>query len=147
MEANEQSERARVCAVARSFSGTPYHHFGMLKGIGVDCATLLVMVYREAGVVNVEDPASYSPQFFLHRSEEKYLAEILQYAHEITEKDAKPGDVVVWKIGRSFAHGAIIIDPGWPAIIHALSDAKMVIEDRGDGGRLADKERKFFSRW
>ncbi len=143
----EAEERAEVCRVARTFARTPYHHFGMIKGVGVDCATLLAMVYREAGIVDVEDPAAYSPQFFLHRSEEKYLAEIVKYAREITEAEAKPGDVVVWKIGRTFAHGAIILDPGWPAIIHALSDAGFVTEDRGDGGRLAGREHRFFSRW
>lgn len=35
----EQEERARFVATALSYVGTPYHHHGRLKGIGVDCAT------------------------------------------------------------------------------------------------------------
>lgn len=116
----------------------------MLKGVGVDCATLLVLAAREAGIVAVDDPAAYSPQWFLHRSEEKYLAEIEKYAHRV-DAPTGPGDVVVFKIGRTFAHGGIITE--WPNMVHALSEARMVIEDRWDAGRLADREHLFYSRW
>lgn len=141
----EAEERAAVVAEARKWIGTPYHHAAMIRGVGVDCATLLAAVYSDAGVVDVPALLPYSPQFFLHRSDEKYLAEVMKYAHETT--DPKPGDIVVYKMGRSFAHGAIIVDPGWPAIIHAVQEAGMVYEDRGDAGRLAGREHRFFTRW
>lgn len=140
----EADERAKVVEVAKSFVRTPYHHRGMLKGVGVDCATLLVLVYREAGIVPVEDPAAYAPQWYMHHSEEKYLAEIEKYAHRIPAPTG-PGDVVVFKIGRAYAHGGIITE--WPNIVHAISEAKMVIEDRYDAGRLAGREHLFYSRW
>lgn len=142
---SEQEERQRVVQVARSWIATPYHHMAMVKGVGVDCAMLVIAVFREAGVVSPEDVQPYSPQWFLNRGEEKYLHEIRKYAHETT--DPKPGDIAVYKIGRLFAHGAIIVDPGWPVIVHALSQARAVIEDRGDGGTLAGKEHLFFTRW
>lgn len=138
-------QRREVVRVAHSFERTPYHHHGYLKGVGVDCATLLILVFREAGVVSAGQVVDYSPQWFLHHGEEKYLAELTKYAREITQAEALIGDVVVFKTGRTFAHGGIIIEPGWPAIIHASPEAKMVIQDRGDGGRLADREKKFFS--
>ncbi len=142
---SEAEERARVVTVARSWILTPYHHHGRLKGVGVDCATLLLEVFAEAGIVPALATPAYSPQHFLHRSVEKYLAEITKYAHETSEP--KPADIVVYKMGRTFSHGGIVVDPGWPAIVHADGAARMVIEDIGDGGRFADRERKFFSRW
>jgi cell wall-associated NlpC family hydrolase len=117
----------------------------MIKGVGVDCAMILIAVFREAGVVSAGDVVEYSPQWFLHHSEEKYINELSKYAREITEAEALPGDVVVYKTGRTYAHGGIIINPGWPAIIHASPEAKMVIQDRGDGGRMGDRPRRFFT--
>lgn len=145
MTEDEAAGRARVVAAARSFIGTPYHHNAMLKGIGVDCATLIVLVYREAGFT-VADPPPYAPQWFLHRDEELYLAEIGKYARRI-EGPPQPGDLAVFKMGRTYSHGAVVVDPAWPAVVHALGDARAVIEDRGDGGRLANRPRLFYSPW
>jgi len=137
-------QRARVCAVARTFIGTPYHHNGCLKGVGVDCATLLVLVYREAGFT-ITDPPPYPPQFFMHRDRERYLEEIDRYCRRV---DAPaPGDIVVYRLGRTYAHGAIILEGGWPAIVHANARARAVIEDRGDGGRIGVAPRRFYSPW
>lgn len=140
----EAEERAHVVEVARTWIRTPYHDRAAIKGVGVDCAMLLVAVYSDAGIVPVEDPGHYSSQWYLHHSEEKYLAEVEKYAHQI-EGPPKPGDVVVYKVGRAFAHGGIVTD--WPNIIHAVKEANMVIEDRWDAGRLAGREHRFYSRW
>lgn len=139
-----EKERQEIVRVALSWERTPYHHHAMLKGIGVDCAMILIAVFNEAGVVSAEK-VGYSPQWYLHHGEEKYLNELTKYAHEITEAEALPGDVVVYKTGRAYSHGAIIIYPGWPDMIHASPSAGRVVRDRGDGGSLANKPRKFFS--
>lgn len=143
---SETEERALVVQIAHSWERTPYHHNAMIKGVGVDCAMLVIAVFKEAGIVEASQ-VDYLPQWFMNRGEEKYLNELQKYATEITEAEAQLGDVVAYKMGRTFSHGAIIIEPGWPAIIHAHQEARMVIQDRGDGGRLADRERKFFTRW
>ena len=57
----------------------------------------------------------------------------------------EPGDVALYRMGRAFAHGAIIVDPGWPAIVHANAAAKAVVLGRGDEGRLAGRAMRFFS--
>lgn len=142
----DAEERALVVQVALTWERTPYHHNAMIKGVGVDCAMLVIAVFKEAGIVEASQ-VNYLPQWFMHKGEEKYLTEVQKYADEISEAQALPGDVVAYKMGRTFSHGAIIINPGWPAIIHAHQEARMVIQDRGDGGRLADRERRFFSRW
>lgn len=144
---SEQEARSRVDAVAQTYIATPFHDHGEVKGAGVDCATLLKCVFVEAGIVKPFTLDHYSPQFFLHQGEERYLGWIQKFAREIPIENKQIGDVVVYKIGKCFAHAAIIVSPGWPAIIHAHYGSRCV--RRGDGYRpmLGTKvlDVKFFS--
>lgn len=101
---------------------------------------LLVRVYQAAGLVPEFDPRPYSPQWHLHRGEEKYLEALL--AHAVEVEAPEPGDIVVYKVGRCFAHGAIVIE--WPTIIHAHMAAGNVELADGTQAWLAERERKFF---
>lgn len=107
--------RSKVLAVARTWLGTPYHPGGRVKGAGCDCLTLLAEVYAEAGVLPRVHVPYYPSDWHLHRSAERYLEGLSQYAHEISVPEA--GDIALWKIGRCFSHGAIVVK--WPNIIHA----------------------------
>lgn len=149
MDDIENQERDRVISEARTWLRTPYHHCAKVKGHGVDCATLLKCVFENVGQVPPIDIPDYSPQWFLHRDAELYMERVMMHAKEIAEKDAQFADVVLWKMGRTFAHGAIIMPPGWPSIIHADSDSGCVVLGRGIDGRLGDvkRPRKFFTRW
>lgn len=129
----EAAERARVVEAARSWLGCPYHHNAMIKGVGVDCATLLIAVYNEAGVVAgpVEVPP-YSPQWHLHHDENKYTDFIRQFAAEV-DRSPQPGDIVVWKFHRAFAHGGIV--SSWPRVIHAFI-GRGVFEDDAEANQM-----------
>jgi cell wall-associated NlpC family hydrolase len=139
--------RARVDAVARSFIGTPYHDHGEVKGAGVDCAKLLLMVYVEAGLIDYVDVGHYSPQFFLHGHEERYLGWVTRFAREIPREAAGVGDIVLYRIGHVFAHGAIVVAPGWPHIVHAHYAARRVRRGFGDSVHLGTRilDVKWFS--
>jgi NlpC/P60 family putative phage cell wall peptidase len=145
MDDIEASARARVVAAARRWLSTPYHDGAMVHGHGVDCAMLARAVYAEAGVIPPIPIEPYSPQWYLHRSEEKYLAYVLDYSREIPEAEAQPGDIVLYQYGRCFSHGAIIVDPAWPSIIHAYKQARCVTLGEGKGGDLAVRLRRFFT--
>jgi len=151
MDAKEQSQRASVVAEARSWVGCPYHHFGRIKGVGADCATLLAETYARSGLIPLLVIPEYSPQWFMHQSEELYMDLVLRHARPT---DAPlPGDVVLWKVGRCFAHGGIVVEPGWPAIIHAYKPAGIVLEANGTDAALAQhksgkpREVRFFTLW
>ena len=108
--------RAAVVAETLSWLGTPYHHLAAVKRAGVDCAMLLVAVYQAVGLVPLSfDPRPYAPQWFLHRSRELYLEHLALWAGPVT--DPGPGDVAVYRFGRTAAHGAIIIDE--QQLVHA----------------------------
>jgi uncharacterized protein YijF (DUF1287 family) len=70
---------------------------------------------------------------------------VMDRAREV--ETPQPGDVVLYRIGRCFAHGGIVVEPGWPTIVHAYARAGRVLLDDGSAGDLARRERKFFSRW
>ncbi len=67
----------------------------------------------------------------------------------------EPGDIVLWKFGRCFSHGAIIVE--WPTIIHAYVGQRCTLENgwadwlNTVGENTADigqrRQRKFFSYW
>lgn len=133
----EGQARKRVCEIAKSYLNTPYHNRGRVKGAGVDCATLLLNVYVEAGLVEDFDPGPYSPQFFLHRGDPIYLQIVERFAREV--EAPLPGDIVMYWVGRQFAHGAIVLS--WPQIIHAYLPSHCVCMGEGDNAEFADVEK------
>jgi NlpC/P60 family putative phage cell wall peptidase len=146
---SEEQQRDAVDRIAREWIGTPFHDCAEVKGAGVDCATLIKCVYTEAGLVAPFELEPYSPQFFLHSSEERYLGIVSRYAHEIPKERVRHGDIVLYKIAKCFAHGAIVIKPGWPSIIHAHFGAALVRRGFGTSVHLGSPilDMKFFSAW
>lgn len=140
------SDREKVIEVARSYLGTPFHDGARLKGVGIDCAQLLAAVYSEAALIESPKIEPYSPQFMLHRDEPLFEQHVLKFAHEIDEAAAQMGDIVLYQVGRSFAHGAIIVD--WPRwIIHAFKSFRAVAETGAFDADLRGRKTKFFSMW
>jgi cell wall-associated NlpC family hydrolase len=154
---SEDAERAAVVEAARSWLGTPYRHMGRVKGAagGVDCATLLAEVFYEAGVTDRIDIEHYPRDWHLHRSDERYRDFVERYATRI-DPPPKPGDIVLWRFGRCYSHGAIVA--AWPVVIHAYLNAVCVMEDaeaatwlnvvsesHHDAGK--PRPRLFYTRW
>jgi len=124
---DHMDQRRMVVDEALTWLGTPHHHQGRVKGAvgsprpgGVDCLMLMGEVFHRAGLMDQVPLIEYPPDGHLHHSDELVIDWISRYAFRITEEEALPGDVVLYKYGRRFAHGAIIIFPGWPRIIHAV---------------------------
>lgn len=134
-----------VVAEAMTWLRTPYHPRGRVKGHGVDCVTFPVLVYAAVYGKEPSVPAKYSVQWHMHHDEEKYLAHVLEYADPIDSPE--PGDFVLWRFGRAFSHGGIIID--WPLVIHAHMENGVTLDDADAAGIFKMKngdlrERKFF---
>ena len=136
--------RARVVSAARAWLGTPYHHAADLKGIGVDCAMILVRVFCDLGLVPPFDPRPYVKDWMMHRDDERYLGFLLARAREVEAPD--PGDVVLFRVGRCFAHGGIVTESEPLTLVHAYSPARCVVEERLAGHPdLGARPRKFFA--
>jgi cell wall-associated NlpC family hydrolase len=140
---DELAIRAAIVAEAISWEGTPYHSHARIKGAGVDCAQLPAAVYSAAGCMPIVHPV-YSEQWMMHRDDEIYLSEIRRFAREIAIEAIQPGDLVVWKFGRTYSHSAIVIDP--PLVIHAVLKGRAVIRADIDGDEdLRSRPRMAFS--
>jgi hypothetical protein len=114
--------------------------------------TIIAETYAEAGLIAPVKLPHYSPDFFKHRSAELYLQGVLQYTAEV--ETANPGDIVLWKYGRCFSHGAIVTD--WPNIIHAhvgrccmleSIDAATWLKYTGEKTPVQLRPMKIFSFW
>src|SRR5580692_7984880 len=121
--------RADVVAEARSWRKTPYAMAQCVKGAGIDCALLIWKCYSDLGLIDSPDPRPYSSDWMLHKSEEKFLNIVMAHAREITASEAEPGDVVLFKLGRCYAHGGIITVQKPLTIVHAFAQAKRVVEE------------------
>ncbi len=143
MTADEQ--RQAVIDEALSWQRTPHHNGARIKGQGVDCGQFPIAVYHAVGLMPAIPDLRYKHDFHLHRDREWYK-EIADAHGKQLPADQLPGpaDFCLYKIGRVFSHGAIVIK--WPRIIHAAVNIGVVL-DEGDQGRLAKKEVIFYTLW
>ncbi len=141
----EAEGRAAVAGEARTWLGTPYAHRQRARGLGVDCAQFPLAVYTAAGVIAPVDVGAYSTQWHLHRSRELYIEWVGRFAREIGREQAQPGDFAVWRYGRTFSHGAIVLAP--PRVIHAVRDIGVTLDDWTADEALKTRPMRVFSLW
>jgi cell wall-associated NlpC family hydrolase len=136
------AQRDNIVRAAKEWLGTPYHHHAQIKHAGADCAMFPLAVYQECGVLPREyRPPEYSVQWHLHRSEELYLKEIEKFVVEI-DAPPQPADFIVFQFGRTFSHGAIVVD--WPIVIHSYIPHGVLLSDALRDGELLSREYKCF---
>ncbi|MDE1988904.1 MAG: hydrolase [Betaproteobacteria bacterium] len=117
---------------------TLYHHAADIKSVGVDCAMLLVRVFCDLGLAPAFDPRPYPHDWMLHRSEERFLGWVEQFAVRVDEP--APGRVAIFRFGRCASHGGILCDGGM--MIHADLRAGRVIRSE-----LATYAHRLHSIW
>lgn len=130
----------KIIEEAKTWLKTPYHHEGNIKGVGVDCAMILVEVYSAVGATAWFDPRPYPRQWMLHRSEERYLEWMLKYADEV--HDPRPGDMVLVRIGRTLSHSGIVIDGA--KVIHACANEGLVTWGNLNQPPFSGREKHFY---
>lgn len=153
---DEIDQRVAVVREARRWVGTPFHHHANVIGAGIDCAHLLLEAHCGAGLAPRFDAGAYPHDWHMHRDEERFLAKLEEYLHRIDEDErsigerpaefrARPGDVLIWRYGRTFSHGAIC--SLWPMIIHASFPARSCLEESVMGGILEERPMRVYSFW
>lgn len=138
------AKRQEIVAEAESWIGTPFHHEARRKGPkgGVDCGQLLIGVYGKLGYMPENfKVAHYPPDFAAHKNVEWYLSILEEFGEQVSMP--RPGDAVLFKWGRLFSHGGIVVE--WPIIVHAWAPTKSVLRYNAEFNPLASKERRFYS--
>lgn len=151
MATTEAEQRAAVLAEARKWISTPYHNCADIRGVGVDCGMLLCRVFVDTGLVAPFDPRPYPFDWFLHRTEEKYLGFITARGVELAAgATAQPGDIIVMRFGRCYSHGGIITRTDPFTMVHAYYPARRCLEEEiRHNPSLMDAARKprYFTHW
>lgn len=141
----EQEQRQAVITEALTWQRTPHRNGARIKGVGVDCGQFPIAVYSSLGLMPPIETARYRHDFHLHRDTEWYKSICDANGTPLAEGILPdPGDFALYKVGRVFAHGAIVIK--WPRMIHAMVNVG-VVQDEGDQGFLGDKKRIFYTLW
>lgn len=105
---------ADIVVKAREYLGTPWQHQGRRKGLGVDCAGLIICVAHELGLSEF-DVTDYG-----RTPNPQRMGELLDaHMDRVFVSQAEPGDVLWMAFDADPQHLAIVTDIG---IIHALSN-------------------------
>lgn len=111
--------REAVVAEARLWLGTPYRHQASVRQVGADCLGVVRGVWR--GLLGAEPQAApaYTPDWAEALGEETLLEAARRHLVEIACGDARPGDVLLFRmgLGSPAKHAAIV--SGDDRIIHA----------------------------
>jgi NlpC/P60 family putative phage cell wall peptidase len=111
--------REAVLAEAREWIGTPYQHQASVKRVGCDCLGLVRGVWRALYGEEPEATPAYTPDWAERTGAETLLAAAQNYLRQVAVVDARPGDVLLFRMdARSpVKHAAILDDEA--RIIHA----------------------------
>lgn len=156
MLADNLDQRLAVVAEARSWLGTPYHHRAAIRGVGVDCALLLLEAFASAQIIDRFDVDPYTCDWHLHRGEERYLNHVEGFTRRLDlpgeeirhfPKDFSldPATILMWRVGRTYSHGGIVTT--WPFIIHSYLPSMIVEEVDVRRTPMAFRPVKAYSAW
>ena len=121
--------REQVVRLARTWLGTPFHHQGRVRGVGVDCVGLVIGVARELGLV----PDGFDVTGYVRQPDGTSFTRLAgAHMRRIESWDMQPGDVVAVTFDHHPQHMGILgaYLHGGLSIIHAASAHGKVVETR-----------------
>lgn len=117
--------RADIVREARTWIGTRFHHQGRLKGVGCDCAGLVIGVANALGIADYQEPATYGrrPSGFDMQFECARNLDLRPVG------ELRPGNVALMAFGDYPQHLAIVSDlePGG-GLIHCYTQVRRCVE-------------------
>lgn len=124
-----------VIKVALTYVNTPYHHLGRLKGVGIDCAGVIVETMKELGL-----DTSFDMKAYQRVADGLKLAQLCHnYAIMKPIKDGhydfEDGDIILFNfVGNPQHLGFYYNNNGMDYFIHAYNDplVNKVIKQRLD---------------
>ena len=123
----------KVVEKAREYVGTPFHHQGRQKGVGIDCIGLIVCVAKELGIKSRTDPNAQDVVDYGRVPDGKLLFwHLNEHLLPVEQAAMQPGDIVCVAFDKHPQHVGIVGDyrHGGLSIIHAASKHGEVVETR-----------------
>lgn len=124
--------RQHIASIARTWVGTPFYPHIAKRGVGADCVTLGLAIYKEAGVI----PANTElPQYRLDTGDSLNSSIVLNWLSqspyfEAEEGMPKLGSAITLKIGKVVHHVGVMIDQ--TQFVHAIRSYGVVTGDLRD---------------
>jgi cell wall-associated NlpC family hydrolase len=113
------SWRDEVIANAQGYLGLPYIPRCLEASLGLDCGTLIWHSFKD--IISLPPfPADYPSDWALHNEDTRYTDWIDPYVVRVPRPIR--GGISVYKYGRSFSHGVIVLDR--QNVIHAWGRQK-----------------------
>lgn len=119
-----------VVAEARTWIGTKFHHQARVKGAGVDCAGLVIMVAKALGLsdFDITDYGRIPDGMTIRDLLNEHMVQVADGWSQVYEY-SQPGDVILFRYTLHDQHMAIRAElDGNPTIIHARGDVGKVVE-------------------
>jgi cell wall-associated NlpC family hydrolase len=121
--------RLEIVDAARAYLGTPWHHQGRLKGVGVDCIGLILGVAKDIKLGDFD-----KPKFRQYGRRPPRGPGMMAEFDEVCQRTDNPriGDILVFWINprnKRPQHCGIMTDIG---VIHTFSEIGKVVEHRLD---------------
>lgn len=111
--------RRAILAEAHTWIGTPYQHQASAKHAGCDCLGLVRGVWRAFYGEEPEATPAYTPDWAERLAHETLYGAARRHLIEIDAEDAKPGDVLLFRMhAQAPMKHAAILDDG-EVLIHA----------------------------
>lgn len=116
----------------REWINTRYHHLGRKKGVGVDCAGLIIGVAHAMGISREVDIKGYSPI----PDSARMKGHLEDYLDRIEIAEVKIGDILFMRFSTDPQHLAFVSGHDGKEItyiIHAYSQVRKCVEHGFDG--------------
>lgn len=105
--------KSQIITTAREYLGTPYHHLGRIKGVGIDCLGLIICVCRDLGL-----PYRDRPTYSRYATGVNLFKEFEEQCQPATRG---VGKILIFAYRKIPNHCGIESElNGQPSVIHAL---------------------------
>lgn len=112
-------QRKRIVSIAKAWIDTPYQHQASAQGAGCDCLGLIRGIWRELyGKEPMQVPA-YTPDWAESLGRETLLNAAKNCLTPMSKDEAKPGDVLLFRMASTVPCKHIAIMSAPDRIIHA----------------------------
>lgn len=169
MITTEEIEKQRQAIVneAKTWIGTPFLHARNVKGAGADCQSIISNSFGLVFNTQIIIP-SYSSQWHLHSGDDGDITELYiesLFKNNCVEISAgrtnvepydekffidaslQKGDIVLARMGRTYCHGAIVVD--WPTVIQGEAKicgrGSVQLANANASWYLSSRVKKYFS--
>ncbi|WP_439816232.1 hypothetical protein [Zavarzinia sp. CC-PAN008] len=126
---------ARIIAAARTWLGTPWRHQARTKGVGVDCANLVIGVGLEVGTLSPDRMEPLLARYGAYPRQPvpgRMIAALRSFLVEVERPAGTllPADLPWMDWGGLPCHLGIatILADGRPGLLHAFAPARRVVE-------------------